>query len=90
MRSESKREKEQKSFFKSLWDWWKNTARFFGKVNLYIATFIIYWTVFAITALILKLIRKDFLAVRGREKEESYWVPLHPHDKGIERHYKQF
>lgn len=84
------RKKEQKSLFKSLWDGWKKVGLFLGKVNLYIVTFIIYWTVFAITALILKLMRKDFLAVKWTEKEKSYWVPLPPNDKAIERHYKQF
>lgn len=84
------KKKEKKLFLKFLWDAWKRAGIFLAKVNLYIVTFLIYWSVFAVTALIIKLMRKDFLAIGQQAKEESYWTPLPSPDNSLERYYKQF
>ena len=79
------------SFLKRLWEGWKRIGLFIGKVNLYVLTFIVYWTVFLVTALIAKMLRRDFLSIRmGKDQENTFWKPLPEADTSIEKHQRQF
>ena len=73
-----------------IWDRWKRAGLFIGKANLYILTFVVYWTVFAITSIIAKVARKDFLKIRVKEGENSYWAPLAENETSMEKHQRQF
>lgn len=75
---------------KRIWEAWKRAGLFIGKVNLYILTFIVYWTVFAITSIVSKVLRKDFLAIRIKKGEKSFWARLHETPNTIEGHQRQF
>jgi len=78
------------SLLKKMWEGWKRVGLFIGKVNLYILTFIAYWTVFSITAIISRILRRDFLKIRLKAGESSYWAPLPESDFSIEKHQRQF
>jgi len=67
---------------------WKRFGMAIAKVNLYVLVFIIYWTVFAVTALIAKLLGRDWLEVKSRRKE--LWHPLPQPPESDEGYYRQF
>ena len=80
----------QPSMLKRIWEGWKKIGLFIGKVNLYILTFIIYWTIFSLTAIITQILRRDFLNIRPKKEAGSHWAPLPESDPSIEKHQRQF
>jgi len=78
------------SFWKRVWEGWKKVGLFIGKVNLYVLTFVIFWTVFGVTALIAKLLRRDFLMIRSKKGQSGYWVELPSEELSEEEYYHQF
>jgi len=67
---------------------WKKFGMAIAKVNLYALVFLIYWTVFAVTAVIAKVLGRDWLEIKSAGKE--LWHPLTEQPKSDESHYRQF
>ncbi len=61
-----------KKFFKNIWEKWKVLAEKIAVVQTKIILFIIYFTVFMISALISFILRKDILDKRMSE-DKSAW-----------------
>lgn len=80
--------KPKQGLLKRIWESWKRLGMGLGKVNLYIVLFIIYWTVFAITAIIAKILGRDWLELKAKTK--NYWHE-HPEPANVkDEHYRQF
>lgn len=61
-----------KSALKRLYELWMKFARFIGFVNTRIILGIMYYTIFTAYSLVIKLLGKDLLDIRIREKS-TYW-----------------
>ena len=85
-----KSEPAKQSLLRRFWEGWKRAGLFIGKVNLYVLTFIVFWTVFAVTSIIAALLRRDFLNIRPVKGVSSHWIPLPETEATIESHQRQF
>lgn len=75
---------------KRIWEGWKRVGLFIGKVNLHVLTFLVYSTVFGFTAIMTIILRRDFLLLRKKKDEKSFWTSLPEPDPSIEKHQRQF
>ena len=73
-----------------LWEAWKRFGMAVAKVNLYVLTFVIYWTVFAVTAVTATVLRRDWLEIKNHGKELWHPLPQHEETTDISRHCRQF
>jgi len=71
-----------------LWEGWKRLGMAAAKANLYVLLFIIYWTVFAVTAVVAKILGRDWLGIRFDPRKIWRAVPPPPDD--IEEFHRQF
>lgn len=69
---------------------WKRFAHVLGVVNTHLVLFVTYWVVFGIVAVVLKLLRKDYLRLRWKGRDGSYWLDREPDVDSIERARYQF
>jgi hypothetical protein len=77
-------------FLLKFWNGWKRVGLFIGKVNLYILTFVVYWSIFALTSIIAKILRRDFLNIRKTKGMETYWVKIPEIEATMENSKRQF
>ena len=64
---------------------WRKLAHAVGVVNTHVLLFLAYWVVFGPAALVLKLLRKDYLRVRWRGESGSYWLDREPNAHSLDR-----
>ena len=80
--------KKKSALAARLWEAWKRFGMAVAKVNLYVLVFVIFWTIFAVTAVIVKLLRRDWLQIKHPERE--FWHPI-PHEQpDMNKCYRQF
>ncbi len=87
-RFRNRAERAKSALSRRLWEGWKRFGMALAKVNLYILLFIIYWTVFAATAVIAKVLSRDWLRVKLDPRRIWHTMPPAPTDK--EEFYRQF
>ena len=71
-----------------LWEGWKRFGMAVAKVNLYVLVFIIYCSMFAVTAIIVKVLQRDWLQIRHSDRE--FWCAIPPKQPGMDQFYRQF
>jgi hypothetical protein len=74
---------------RSLKRWWMAFASALGWVNTRVLLTVVYFTLFALGAIILRLIGKDLLRRKLRESS-SYWIDKGKADDTLERATHQF
>ena len=82
--------KKRAPLARRLWEGWKRFGMAVAKVNLYVLTFVIYWTVFAVTAVTSKVLRRDWLEIKNNGGELWRPLPQSKQDADLNRHYRQF
>ena len=66
--------------------WWLGVAKQIGHIQTCIILFLVYFTGFAVTALIARCMRRDFLRLR----ESARWLPRKKKENTIETLFRQF
>jgi len=74
---------------KTFWVYWKKLAHLVGVVNTTLLLFLTYVVLFGLVSMILRLLGKDLLGKRHRERQ-SFWIPKEPVDEGVERYRYTF
>ncbi len=80
---------ELKTFGRALKRWWMAFAAALGWVNTRVLLTVVYFTLFALGAIILRLIGKDPLRRKPREVA-SYWIDKGKADDTLDRATHQF
>lgn len=75
-----------KSFFKRIWQKWLKIGRIIGYYNTKLLLAIMFYTVFMLYGLIMKLLKIDILDKKIRKDVGSYWKEK----EDEEEHYKQY
>lgn len=78
------------TWLKPLYTVWMKVARFIGEIVNFVLLSVIFYTIFSIPALILKLLGKDLLDQRIEKDVQTYWRTRPQEDFDRERYTKQF
>ncbi|HYQ86642.1 MAG TPA: SxtJ family membrane protein [Bacteroidota bacterium] len=78
-----------RKIYRTLKRWWMAFASALGWVNTRILLSIVYFTLFAIGAVTLRILRKDLLDRKGR-RGASYWTRREQIGDSLERSRHQF
>ena len=77
-------------FFRRMKSWWMKFAHAVGWLNTRLLLSIVYFLVFAIPAVILKLIGKDLLDRKRNTSATTYWKNKKPIEHTLESAKHQF
>ena len=90
LRNASQQERRKVRFFMKRWanwllDKWKHLAHGVGVVNTHVLLFLAYWLVVGPAAVVLKVLRKDYLRIRWSGTNGSYWLDREPDADSLDR-----
>lgn len=76
-------------YLKKIYSKWMQFAHLIGKINTIIILTIVYYSVFLVYSLFIKLLGKDYLDVNlNNSNNGSYWYPKEPFNR--ENFFKRF
>jgi len=79
-----------KPLLKVLWTYWMKAMHLIGGTITAVILTALFFTVFAVAGIILRLLRKDLLGLRMSPQARSYWIIRSKSKRGVAGYTEQF